>query len=214
MIVAYVGLPGSGKTYLMSRDLIKEMAHKRKVWSNYPLKGARRFDDLKQVLNVRRGVIAADELQMIAPSRLFRQLPTSYFALWTQGRHMGIDLWFTCQNFHRVDVSIRGVTNFVWVCKRVFGKIHKAELFDADDIERERMRAKPLKKRWFIESKRVYRIYDTMHMVKPPEHLNMRNLDEDFDPDTLPIFGPDLEVIGGYDNDPIYEPIDEDAGDE
>jgi hypothetical protein len=202
MIVAYVGLPGGGKTYLMTLHLLEEMKRHRRAWVNYPVSYARGYSDLKQVLNVRKGIIAADELQMIAPSRAFRSLPTSYFQLWTQGRHMGIDFWYTCQSFHRVDVSIRSVTNYVWVCKRVFGRYHVAKMYDADDIERERRKVKPLKTKHFLLNKRIFRSYDTFHMVKPPSHLEKTTV-EDIDPDDLPIFGGDLEPIGS--TDPTYE---------
>jgi zona occludens toxin (predicted ATPase) len=194
MIIGYCGLPGSGKTYALAMDMEKEFKRKRQIFANFPLANSRYFNDFSQILNVRKGIIGADELQMLAPSG-FRSLPPSHIALWTQSRHMGIDFWYTVQSFARVDVSIRSVTNFVWEFKRVWGKLHKANLYDAIDIERDRRRAKPLKTRWFYEKEKIYKIYDTSFIVKEASHLAEKFAHCDVSPDSLPVFDGSLKLI-------------------
>jgi len=187
MIVAYVGLPGSGKTYSMAQSMLAEHARGRHIFANFPLKGARGFTDLKQVLGVRKGIIGADELNVLCPSRLWRNIPTEYMMLWTQSRKLGIDFWYTTQSFHRVDVSIRSITNFVWYHKRVFGRWHRAYLYDGTDFERGRTR-KPLRVKNIWLKKSVWEKYDTGAIINPAEHV--RGLSDSCiqDPMDLPIF--------------------------
>jgi len=192
MIIGYCGLPGTGKTYSMAMDAIREMKRGRKVFANFPLKGAHYFTDLKQVLGVRKGIILADELNVLCPSRMWRSIPTEYMMLWTQSRKLGIDFWYSTQNFHRVDVSIRGITNYVWRFKRIIGPWHRGYLFDAVDVERERT-GTVVRKKNFIIRKQNYSLYDTMTIIRPAEHLAQPGLEAP-DPDELPIFGEDLNV--------------------
>lgn len=199
MIVAYCGLPGSGKTYTLARDCALEMKRGRKVWANFALKGAHYFNDLRQVMNVRKGILAVDEMNTVCPASKRWQLPPEYLRLWTQSRHLGIDLWYTTQKFQRVDNTIRDVTNFCWVFTRTVGKLHRARMFDASDVEAERRKAKPVKKYWFYERKKIYGLYDTNYIIKPPKHLSTGDY-EDMDPDELPKFGDDLKLDA-----PLYQ---------
>lgn len=208
MIVAYTGLPGSGKTYSLAKDCNREMERRdREVYANFALKGAHYFSDIRQILNVERGVIAIDEMNTLCPASKWQMLPIAYVNLWTQSRKNGIDLWYTTQNFRRVVSSIRDVTNYVWKFSWVFGpnfihKWHTAKLYEAYDAEREREKAKPIKKHRFYENKKIYAIYNTKFRIKPPKHLSSDEFDES-NPDNLPIFDEALNL----ENRINYEPI-------
>lgn len=211
MIIAYTGLPGAGKTYSLAKDCFFENKRRgRDIYANFALKGARYFNDIRQILNVEKGIIAIDEMNTLCPASKWQQLPVEYVNLWTQSRKNGIDLWFTTQNFRRVVASIRDVTNYVWRFNWVFSpklihKWHTAKLYEAYDAEREKEKAKPLKKYRFYENEGVYAIYDTKFRIKTPKHLTTLSIDE-FDPYSLPIFNQDLTL----ENRLIYDTLPND----
>lgn len=201
MIIGYCGLPGSGKTYTLAKDCAFAMRKNKPVYANFALRGAKYFNDITQVLNVERGIIAIDELNTICPASKWQSLPIEYINLWTQSRKNSIDLLFTTQNFKRVVSSIRDVTNYVWLFGWVFSptfisKWHTARKFDAFDVERERMRAKPIKKYRFYEKKKIYNLYDTSFRIKVPEHLRKdTEFDLTFEHERLPTFNDDLILL-------------------
>ena len=189
-ITAYVGLPGSGKTYLMSVDILDAMRRRtREAWTNYPLVGAHYFDDFRLVQKVSKGIIAADELNALAHAHDWHKLDPKLLTLWTQSRKLGIDFWYTSQGFHMVNNQVRQLTNWVWKCRHVFGPLHKAEKFDACDVERDRRSAKVYERRWFRIKPQFYTRYDTLFRIKP---LGVDELD--FEPEDLPVFNDDLDL--------------------
>jgi hypothetical protein len=190
MIVAYTGLPGSGKTYLMTRDILDATKRRRReAWVNFPLVGAHYYDDFRLVMKVTKGIVAADELNALAHAHDWHKLDPRLLSLWSQSRKLGIDFWYTTQGFHMVNNQIRQLTNYVWKCRHMFGTLHVAHLYDACDVERDRQRAKIYKTRHFLISKDTYSAYNTMFKIKP---LNMAA--NDFEPEQLPVFDGSLEL--------------------
>ncbi|MGO0063940.1 zonular occludens toxin domain-containing protein (plasmid) [Brevibacillus fluminis] len=112
MIEAFTGLPGQGKTYLMTRLAMKKMRKGRKVYANYPLKGAERWTQVTELFNVRDAVILIDEAGLVAPAGFWKDIPFEVMAHWRQHRHKGVDLWYTAQSLKDVAVPLRRVTQF------------------------------------------------------------------------------------------------------
>lgn len=112
MIEAFVGLPGQGKTYLMTRKALKLMK-KRPVYANYPLKGAIRYNQVEELFSVKEAVILIDEAGLVAPAGFWKNIPFDVMAHWRQHRHAKIDVWYTAQNLKDVAVPLRRVTQFV-----------------------------------------------------------------------------------------------------
>ena len=114
MVEGFVGLPGSGKTYWLSRLGLRAMKQKRKVYANYKLEGAVYYKDLKEVLDVREGVILVDEINLICPARWWDRFPTYLAYWWSQTRKSQLDVYWTAQHQDRVDKIIREITNWIW----------------------------------------------------------------------------------------------------
>jgi zona occludens toxin (predicted ATPase) len=213
MIIAYTGLPGSGKTYSLAADAIcVSEKYGADIYANFALKGAHYFTDLTQVLSVERGIICVDEMNTLCPAHKWQSLPVEIQNLWTQSRKNDIDLWYTSQRFSKVVESIRSITNYVWEFDWLFGapklrepkkfkhKFHRASRFEPADMKR--IRRKRLEKYVFFENKSVYGLYDTKFRINTPEYLAMvANCESD--PEELPIFGNDLRLdsLDGLDND-------------
>lgn len=118
MIEAFVGLPGAGKTYLMTRLAIKKMK-KRPVYANYPLKGAIRYHQVEELFGIREAIILIDEAGLVAPAGFWKAIPFDVMAHWRQHRHAKIDVWYTAQSLQDVAVPLRRVTQFVNQVKKL-----------------------------------------------------------------------------------------------
>jgi len=135
MIIGYVGLPGGGKTYLMTAHVRKKMK-KLPVWANYPIVGARMWGVIEQIYNVRRGIIAMDEAGSVVNARKWQELPDEVIRQWQQSRKLSLDLYWTSQAFTSVDKVLRGITNYVWFCQQIFPGVHVAKLYPSEQCER------------------------------------------------------------------------------
>jgi len=120
MIEAYTGLPGAGKTYLMTRLAMKKIKRGHRVFANYPLQGAIRYEQIDELFEVKRlpgekrsPVILIDEAGLIAPAGGWKAIPFDVMAHWRQHRHAGVDIWYTAQDLRDVAVPLRRVTQFV-----------------------------------------------------------------------------------------------------
>jgi hypothetical protein len=210
MITAYVGKPGTGKTYQMSRDLCAAMDRGIEVWANYALRGAHYFERMEEVANVNKGIVAVDELNTWMPASKWQSVPISQIATFTQSRHEDLDMFYSTQSFRKVVSDVRLITTEVWRMGWVVTpkfkpddrykkpmpwryRWHTADLYDADDIENGYKRIKPKRHLRFWENSKIYRLYNTKFRIRTPRHLLGEDAAaEDFDPTTLPVFGDDL----------------------
>lgn len=119
MIIAILGLKGSGKTLFMCILLYIEwkLLHSKilsNMWLNFPheIIDATRLVELDESL--KNSAIGIDEMHMIADCRRSgakQNLLMSYFVL--QSRHRSVNLYFTDQFEHQYDRRIRENTDVV-----------------------------------------------------------------------------------------------------
>jgi hypothetical protein len=124
MIRGYFGLPGSGKTYAMTRDAINECKG-RVVYTNYDvdIPDAAEIIKLKrphELVNVRNGLCLIDEAGLWLPSFIWKRIPEQLIWQLAQVRKNGIDLFYTAQNPARVVKVLREIT---------FESIHSEKFF-------------------------------------------------------------------------------------
>lgn len=126
MIIGYFGLPGSGKTYKMAVDGLALMKKGYNVYSNFPLEGAYKldYDVLITIPRFRRpAVLLLDEVQRYANSRDWASMPDELYFIFSQGRKLGLDLFYSAQDSSRVDKTLREVTNYFYDIKfYMFGR--------------------------------------------------------------------------------------------
>lgn len=123
MISMFSGLPGSGKSYILTHEIIKAMKIGRPVFSNFKvlhpkLGGCYKLDIdmIKDVVFPEGSLLVIDEAGMCYNSRDWKKFDIKDFEFFTQHRHQGYDLLLGVQHPNRVDVSIREVVNiFYWV---------------------------------------------------------------------------------------------------
>lgn len=123
-IEAFTGMPGQGKTYLMTRMAVNKMKPRRgflglgkerpgrTVYANYPLAGAVQYRQVSELFEVRDAIILIDEAGLVAPSGFWKDIPFEVMSHWRQHRHKGVDVYYTAQDLRDVAVPLRRVTQF------------------------------------------------------------------------------------------------------
>ena len=126
MISSIFGLPGSGKTLLLSYIASRAVEGKKinfhglklstcsydRVYTNFPFPGAYElvFDTLG-VLYYHDCLILIDEIQLFADSRNFKNFDDRLKWFFSMHRHMHIDIVYCSQSFDNVDRRIRSLTD-------------------------------------------------------------------------------------------------------
>lgn len=126
MITCYFGVPGCGKTTLLTKFAVQELKLIKKgkskynaVYTNFYCKGAKKvdFNDFKTHI-VRNSLIIFDEITMDADNRKFKQFPDSIRDFFILHRHVGCDIIYATQSFEMVDLKIRQLTQELWYMSR------------------------------------------------------------------------------------------------
>jgi len=114
MIRGYFGLPGSGKTYSMVRDIQYEGRGKR-IYSNFKIDvpNAKEIILLDKPIDLKKchdGIVLLDEAGLWLPSFIWKKIPEDLIWKLAQVRKAGLDLWYTAQNPARVVKVLRELT--------------------------------------------------------------------------------------------------------
>lgn len=122
-IVAFTGLPGAGKTGLMTNTAIEvctqygmQLRSNYSIWS-HPVTRIRRFSDLQ----TNSSMLCIDELQLVAGSRDFAKAANKTISEFVEldVRKPGNILFYTAQDFDMVDVNVRRLTSYVFDLQRI-----------------------------------------------------------------------------------------------
>lgn len=130
MICGLFGLPGSGKTLLLSKiayDLInglnvnknifvkKHCKKCTKVYTNFPCDGAYKLDFEKLGYSYFHDcVILIDEIQLMADSRNFKNFGENLKQFFSLHRHYNIDIIYASQSYANCDKRIRDLTDHLY----------------------------------------------------------------------------------------------------
>lgn len=167
MITAYVGLPGTGKTYGLVLEAIRNIK-RSDVYANFDINidGVKRIYGFSDLLKVRQGVVLLDELNLWFPSRLWDKIPPEVLSLWAQSRKRGIDVYYSTQHLDRVDKVIREVTNYVVRCNliSIFSlQFFIYSTFQPEDWDKKDRRA--LSRKIVKFSEKIASLYDTYQII-------------------------------------------------
>ena len=141
-IQGYFGLPGTGKTMAMCRELSrlrKKYGNKILICTNFNyLDQDFVFSDWRQLTQVydRPLVVAWDEIQNEFNSRKFKDFPISLLTQLTQVRKgNGIRILYTSQRFGFVDKNFRALSGFACDCHTILGRFTVVKQYDCMDYE-------------------------------------------------------------------------------
>jgi hypothetical protein len=173
-VTAFVGLPGSGKTYSLAKVGLDAMARGRTVWANVDhtmeqpwLAGARpfaSFDEFAQIPN--DAVIVWDELPLFVNARKWQDFPDGLLYRLTQIRKDGLELYFSTIDWRMVDVNVRRITFWTWECEHVIGRLHRRVLWPPE--ERRKKDDRPRRRELMLIRSSIGDAYDTLGKVSAP----------------------------------------------
>lgn len=126
MMTVITGLTGSGKTYLMSRLLLKARKNGEIIYPNLSLnfpndnEGVIRWHSLSETYNIKNGVIGIDEGQKLFDARNWADLPLSFAEKIASHRHHFLDVITTSQDFGHIDLRMRSNIHELYNCQSLF----------------------------------------------------------------------------------------------
>lgn len=131
MIQLITGLPGSGKTLFLVREIKKALKENRKVASNISIKDSRvkYSDNAFELLAGEDELLVLDELQRSINSRLWELLPVGIQDRLQQHRKFGLDIWGSVQNIKRLDVVARELVEKYFEVIKICGTTEKDRVF-------------------------------------------------------------------------------------
>ena len=126
MITGYFGVPGVGKTTILTKIAMKELNRIAKgkskytaVYTNFECAGCYKisFADLENY-KIYRGLILLDELMLDADNRNFKSFPLGIRDFLTLHRKLFCDIVYVTQAYDKVDTKIRALTQDLWYMER------------------------------------------------------------------------------------------------
>jgi hypothetical protein len=134
MLTVIDGLTGSGKTYLMSRLLLKARKDGENVYANLSLnfpnenEGVYRWHALSELYNITNGTIGIDEGQKLFAARNWADLPITFADKIASSRHEFLNIITTTQDFGHIDIIVRQNIHERYSCRSLF-RFPKKEKF-------------------------------------------------------------------------------------
>jgi len=173
MILGFIGELGAGKTLnavLWSQYLKKISNNKLKIYSNFYIYDAERFNTVEELLNINNSIIVYDEIHSDINSRIWWK-NTDIINFFLQLRKRNNFLIFTTQNIKQVDVRLRNITTFLFYCLKRNNKI-RVYIFDFQN--------NVLKNNYYLDLKELkenkfFDLYNTFEVVKPIEREIINN---------------------------------------
>lgn len=179
MVEGIIGLPGSGKTYLLAKRGLEDMAKGKEVWANFHLEGAKYFSRLPELISYIKQklikkeriqmTILIDEINLSFPSRMWAKVPGWVLYFWSQTRKFGLDIYYTSQSFKRVDTIIREITNFLWLVRPLPFNFRLASQIIPEEIDIQKKDV--IDRKYFRLDKDVFSKYDTFEILELQEEF-------------------------------------------
>lgn len=122
MLTCYFGVPGSGKTSLLTKFARKELKRIKRgkspydfVCTNFYCKGCKKidYDDLA-TYKVTNSLILLDEITLDADNRDFKNFSNAHRDFFILHRHVANDIIYATQAYDMVDKKVRVLTQELW----------------------------------------------------------------------------------------------------
>lgn len=170
MILAYTGVPGSGKTAGMVRDAV--MNYRQSVLKKAPLTiytnmcsllipGMVFLNGYEDLQRINKGIVLIDEVGVYMPSRLWASVPREVLSALVQSRHNSLDLYYTAQFFEQVDKILREITSVEVRC------LFPLKLLHIQHYKYPQLKVGIEWKVW-LPSHNIYGMYQTTEIIVTP----------------------------------------------
>ncbi|MCA1726981.1 MAG: hypothetical protein LC722_04840 [Actinobacteria bacterium] len=201
-VTAYVGMPGSGKTYGLAQQADRALRRGSIVYSNagFEVVGSRVLHDWQDFAELVQEsedgcrklaavypsrsdvcehgypwlevVVVWDELPLYFNARRWTDFPDGMLYQLTQVRKVGIRLYYSAIHEEMVDVTLRRLTFWFWHCRAVTGRVLRRSLYPPDQFRK--AKTKPYRREWVFVRESVAALYDTTRKVELPERVRSR----------------------------------------
>ena len=161
-VEAFVGLPGSGKTYALAEIGVRALARGETVWTNagFELEGAHRFSSFDEFAEIEGpAVILWDELPLYVNARKWQEFPDGLLYRLTQIRKDGLRLYYSTIDWKMVDVNVRRITFWTWECRSLTARWMVRRQWPIP--ERRDRNERPRRSKYFRIHPSVFEAYDT-----------------------------------------------------
>lgn len=171
-VTAFVGLPGSGKTYSLAQVAWEAQRAGYRVYANegFDPEGAMTYASFEELANVPPGcVILLDEAPLYFNARKWQEFPDGLLYKFTQVRKFGWQFYFSTIDWRMVEVNLRRLTFWVWECDHVLGPWHSRKRFPPE--ERRHKDERPRERHLYRLNEAVAKSYDTLGTVAVAESV-------------------------------------------
>jgi hypothetical protein len=196
-ITAFVGLPGSGKSYSMVEQIVKDLKNGRQVYVNqgFEVHGCNTYRNFEEMFVVPPGSsIYVDEAPVYFNSRRWSEFPDALMYRFNQIRKDDLRLYWSAQHESRADVVLRQLTAQFWQCRAITSRIFIRALWAPEDFRKSA--EKPLRRQMKFVKKRFFEMYDTNAKVAVPAGLLRRIAELRTDEDWITVEpGESLETL-------------------
>lgn len=135
MITCYFGLPGCGKSTMLTKIAVRELKRIRegksvykRVLSNFYIKGCDILD-YKQIgqVDMSGSLLLIDEITLYADSRDFKNFSQPLKEFFCLHRHYKVDIIYATQAYDRADKTIRDLTQELFYIRKA-GPVSYAQI--------------------------------------------------------------------------------------
>jgi len=167
---AYVGMPGSGKTYALAEAGVRALRRGRPVWVNagFDLEGANKFSSFEEFCNIQEGLVLWDELPIYVNARKWQEFPDGLLYKYTQIRKDQVELRYSAMAEEMVDATVRRVTYWYTNCWHVGGRLLGRETLPPQSFRRAGRRGR---REFTLMRSSVMGAYNTFGKVSAPPAL-------------------------------------------
>lgn len=161
-VTAFIGMPGSGKTYSLVAVAEKAMREGIPVYVNagFKVKGAIEYRSLEEMLLIPNGsCILLDEAPTVFNSRRWQEFPDGLLYRLTQVRKDGLQLYWSAIHEDMVDVTLRRLTFWFVHCHSITKRLFYTRIFPPEEFRKQDEGGSGLAVRRV--KMRVARLYDT-----------------------------------------------------
>lgn len=151
MVTALIGLPGVGKSLILSyiahlytvgkspnncKLCVSSQKKYDRLYTNFEFEGAYKLDfDKLGIAYYNNALMLCDEIQLFADSRNFKQFGDNLTYWFSNHRKDHLDFIYCTQDYSFVDKRIRSITDRVYVLERtIFGLLRVREVLSSFDL--------------------------------------------------------------------------------
>lgn len=119
-IKIYFGVPGSGKTTLAARIVLRNLKRGIPTFTNVPIKGGLFYDSsVIGHVDLSDAEMIIDEAGIHYNSRLYKSMPKEQIEWFKLSRHYGIrNIHIFSQSYEDMDITLRRLADEIYVVKR------------------------------------------------------------------------------------------------